>query len=66
MTTRYSPELNGVSECLNQMLLDIAYAILFDAKLPNKLWPQAIFTALYVKNRLLYSSISLDTTLYEM
>jgi hypothetical protein len=51
-TARYSPESNGVSERLNRILLDATRMMLFASNLPNRLWPEAVSTALYLKNRL--------------
>ena len=66
ITTHYSPESNGISERLNRTLLEMAQSMLFGAKLPAKLWPQAISAALYIKNRFPHSAISSDTTPFEL
>ena len=66
ITTRSSPQSNGISECLNRTLLNMACSMLFGSKLPMKLWPQAISAALYLKNRIPHSNIPADTTPYEL
>jgi len=66
ITTRYSPESNGTSERLNRTLLNMTRTMLFASKLPNKLWPEAMSTALFIKNRIPHSSIPSNTTPYEM
>lgn len=66
ITAHYSPESNGISERLNRTLLEMARSMLFGAKLPAKLWPQAISASLYIKNRLPHSAISPDTTPFEL
>jgi hypothetical protein len=64
--THYSPESNGISERLNRTLLDMARTMLFGANMPNKLWAQAISTAVYLKNRLPHSSLRGNVTPNEM
>jgi hypothetical protein len=64
--THYSPESNGISERLHRTLLDMARTMLFGANMPNKLWAQAISTAIYLKNRLPRSSLRGNVTPHEM
>jgi hypothetical protein len=66
ITTHYSPESNRISERLNRTLLDMARTMLFGANMPNKLWAQAISTAVYLKNRLPHSSLRGNVTPHEM
>jgi len=40
--------------------------MLFGANLPNKLWTEAVSTAVYLKNRLPHSSLRGDITPHEM
>ena len=49
-TVRYSPQQNGRAERLNRTLLEKTRCILFEAKLPKKMWAEAITTANYLRN----------------
>ncbi len=64
MTTPYSPFQNGVAECMNRMLEDLARAMHLEADLPVFLWEQAIAHAAYVQNWA-YSSAIKTVTPYE-
>jgi len=55
MTAPHSPSQNGVAECMNRTLEDLARAMCFAADLPVFLWEQAIAHVAYVHNRA-YSS----------
>ena len=46
-----TPEQNGVAEWLNMTLMDTVHSMLIDAKLPHKFWVEALFTAVYLRNR---------------
>jgi transposase InsO family protein len=50
-TAPYSPEQNGVSERANRTLVGRAKAMMLDNSLDEKLWGEAIRTAVYLKNR---------------
>ena len=45
------PQQNYVAEHLNQTLVEMAWSMLIDSKLPKKFWGEAISTAIYLKNR---------------
>jgi len=47
----YTPEQNGLAERMNRTLTEKARCMLFDAKLENDLWAEAINTAAYIINR---------------
>ena len=51
LTNPYTPEQNGVSERLNQTLVNSARTMLIHARLPLSFWAEAIQCATYVKNR---------------
>ena len=46
-----TPEQNGVSERLNQTLVEMSRSMLLDAKLSQKFWAEAVTTATYLRNR---------------
>jgi len=50
-TAPYTPEQNGKAERLNRTLMERVRAMLQDAKLPTKMWAEAIATASYIRNR---------------
>lgn len=54
-TIPYTPEQNGVAERMNRTLVEKARCMLIDAVLPNTFWAEAIVTAAYVTNRVLFS-----------
>ena len=49
--TPYTPEQNGVAECVDQTLLMIVRALSFDSGLPKSFWHYARPTAAYIRNR---------------
>jgi len=50
-TAPYSPLQNGVTEQMNQTLVELARAMLLVAKLPEFLWEPAVEHAAYIRNR---------------
>jgi hypothetical protein len=48
----YSQKQNGISERRNRTVLDPGRSMLKHAVMPNKLWAEAVSTAVYIKNRL--------------
>jgi hypothetical protein len=50
-STIYSPQKNGIAERMNRTLVEYCRCMLFDAKLDETFWPQAIQTAAYIRNR---------------
>ncbi|KAG5872584.1 hypothetical protein JTB14_035564 [Gonioctena quinquepunctata] len=63
-TVPFCPQQNGVAERKNRYLMEMVRCMLFDAKLPNRFWGEAIANANYLQNRL--PSRSIDVTPYEM
>ena len=55
------PEQNGVSERLNQTLIDSARCMLIHANMPLKFWAEAVNVAVYVHNYCSTSSLDYDT-----
>ena len=51
-TTPYTSYQNGVSERLNRALVALIRAMLAYARLPRKLWSEALMAACYLRNRL--------------
>ena len=47
----YTPQQNGVAECMNKTLLERARSMLSDANLEQELWTEAISIAGYLINR---------------
>ena len=66
LTTHDTPECNGVSECLNQMLLERTHALLHLSKLPKNLWGEAINHAVWLKNRMPTCALPKGKTPYGM
>ena len=48
LTVPKTPQQNGVTESLNQTLVEMAQSMLLDSKLPKKFWGEAISTAVYL------------------
>jgi len=48
----YSQQQNGISERFNRTVLDPARSMLKHTGMPNKLWAEAVSTAVYIKNQL--------------
>jgi len=62
-TAPYSPSQNGVAECMNCTLVELAHAMLLGQKLPEFLWEPAVAHAAYLQNRSFTHTV--HTTLYE-
>ena len=50
LTTHHTPELNGISERLNQTLMDWIYGLTHDSGLPKLLWGEALRHTTWLKN----------------
>ena len=50
-TLSKTPEQNGVAERMNKTLDETMRSVLIDAKLPHAFWAEALFTAVYLRNR---------------
>ena len=55
-TCPYSPHQNGTAERSWRTLFDMARALLIESKLPKFLWPYAINTAVYIRNKCFFST----------
>jgi transposase InsO family protein len=49
-TPAYTPQLNGVAERKNRMILDMARSLLKAKKLPKQYWAEAVSCAVYLLN----------------
>ncbi len=61
----YTPEQNGSAERENKTIMEAARSMLQATKLPNKLWAEAVNTAVYVINRTGPTKVN-DKTPYEL
>lgn len=52
MTTRYTPQLNGVVERKNRTIVETARSLLAEASLDQRFWEEAVSTTVYIWNRL--------------
>ena len=50
-TTPYSPQQNGVVECRNQTVVEMACCLLKSMAVPSYFWTEAVKTAVYLLNR---------------
>ena len=50
-TVPKTPEQNSVAEQMNRTIVETVRSMLTDAKLPQRFWGEAIFTAVYLRNR---------------
>jgi len=50
-TAPYSPQQNGMSERLNQTLMELARAMLIARKMPEYLWAEAVSHTTYLRNQ---------------
>ena len=63
-TAAYSPQQNGVSECLNRTLVEAARSMLSHAGLGNVYWAEAVATATYLCNRMVLTALKIGETPY--
>ena len=63
-TPPYTPELNGKAERLNRTLNNMVRTMLLQTNMPDTFWAEAMFTAVYLLNRLPSSAIN-DEISYE-
>ena len=51
LTISKTPQQNDVAERFNRTLVEMTQGMLAGANLSHKLWAEALFTAVYLKNR---------------
>lgn len=51
VTSRYTPQQNGISERRSRTFLDMARSMIRLKGLPKRLWTEAVITAVYILNR---------------
>ena len=54
----YSPHQNGTAERQWRTIFEMGRCMLLDKKLPKELWPYAVHTAIYTRNRCLNSRVN--------
>jgi len=47
-----TPQQNGVEKRKNRKLLEMTRAMIFDAQVPTRVWPEAVANSVYLLNRL--------------
>jgi transposase InsO family protein len=52
-----TPQQNGVAEMNNRTLMDMVRSMLSNSSLPISLWMEALKTAVYLLNRVLYKTV---------
>ena len=60
-TAAYTPQQNPISERGNRTATEKARCMLIDANLPERLWAEAVATAVYIENRCPEASIDFRT-----
>lgn len=64
-TAAYSPQQNGVSERMNQTLVEAARSLLKHAGLSNFYWAEAVATAAYLRNQLVTTALKSGESPYQ-
>ena len=65
-TPPYTPELNGVSERMNQTLWNRVQCVLKQSQLPSEMWGEIIRSVTYLTNRSPSVAIKADSTPHEL
>ena len=63
-TAGYSPQQNGIAERKNRSLIEMVRCMLFDARMEQRYWAEALSTAVHLQNIL--PTKPLDATPYEL
>lgn len=62
ITNKGTPQHNGIAERVNRTVNEMATSMLHHAKLPLVFWPEAVLTAIYIRNRCITSGNKLNKT----
>lgn len=65
-TVPYNPQQNGVAERYNRTIMEKARCLIYDAKLDNEMWGEAVRTSVYLINRLQTRALDVTTTPAEL
>ena len=65
LTAAHSPQQNGVSERMNQTLVEAARSMLTHAGLSYAYWAEAVASAAYLRNRMVTTALKSDETPYQ-
>jgi len=60
MTAPYTPQHNELAERKNRTLVNMVNVMLLNAKFPNNLWGEALFTACHIHNRVLSKKLNVS------
>lgn len=63
-TISYTPQQNGVAECMNRTLKDLMLAMLLHKGVELEFWADALDTATYIRNRVTTQSLPKYTAPY--
>lgn len=64
-TNAHCPEQNGMLERLNRTVVEKVRCLLYDANLGKEFWAEAVYTAVYLRNRSVVKGLN-NKTPYEM
>lgn len=51
LSVEYTPQQNGIAKQKNRILVEMARCIMLQGNLPQSLWAEAIYSAMYLQNR---------------
>jgi transposase InsO family protein len=61
-TMGYTPQHNGVAERMNATIVQKARSMMYEANLPTNFWGEAVYTAVYLINRLPTEALNFQST----
>ena len=62
----HTPEQNGLAERKHRQITELALALMFHAKVPQRYWVEAFFTANYLSNLLPYKALADSKSPFEV